>query len=97
MHLSASIVASLLGVVALATPAPEGCKKLPIDPDWPLESVWNTELKGNEPHGPQKNWTAPDYTYEASRVTHVQTAVQFAAKYNVRISIINSGHDFIGR
>ncbi|KAF2667920.1 FAD-binding domain-containing protein [Microthyrium microscopicum] len=84
-------------LAALAASAPEGCKKLSVDSDWPSVDVWNTELKGNEPRGPQKSWTAPDYTFEASRVPHVQTAVKFAAKHNVRLSVINSGHDYVAR
>jgi len=88
----------LASAVAAAPFAPVGCKKLPGDADWPSAEAWKTELKGAEARGAQKkNWTAPDYTVEASEVEHVQQAVRFAARYNVRISIINSGHDFIGR
>ena len=95
---AASIGATVPATAAAAKlPAPVNCKKLPIDADWPSEQVWKTELKGAEPRGPQKAWTSPDYTYEASKAVHVQNAVKFAAKYNLRLSIINSGHDFIGR
>jgi hypothetical protein len=78
-------------------PAPDSCKVLPGDANWPSEETWKSELKGAEYRGAQQKWTAPDYAYEASRVTHVQNAVKFAAKHSIRLSIINSGHDFIGR
>jgi hypothetical protein len=80
-------------------PAPESCFKLSTDADWPSQLVWSTELKGFEvpKPSPVKGWTSPDYTYEASKASHVQNAVKFAAKHRVRISIINSGHDFMGR
>src|ERR1700712_4018098 len=76
--------------------APADCRKLPADADWPPVAVWNSELKGNEPVMPSK-LKHPNYIYEASRVEHVQKAVNFVAKHNVRLSIINAGHDFIGR
>jgi hypothetical protein len=81
------------------SPAPANCLKLSTDADWPSAQVWATELKGNEPRKPstKKGWTSPDYIYEASKASHVQTAVRFAAKHKVRLSIINSGHDFMGR
>jgi hypothetical protein len=77
-------------------PAPSNCRKLPIDADWPSEEVWKSELKGADPVMQQK-LKHPNYIYEATRVEHVQNAVKFAAKHNVRLSIINSGHDFLGR
>jgi hypothetical protein len=78
-------------------PAPSNCKKLPVDSDWPSEETWNRELPGNQKRGAQKKWTSPDYTYVANTVQRVQAAVKFAAAHRVRLSILNSGHDFIGR
>jgi hypothetical protein len=79
-------------------PAPPNCRKLPIDADWPSEEIWKSELKGAEPLMEQKQKIKhPNYIYEASTVVHVQNAVNFAAEHNVRLSIINSGHDFLGR
>ncbi|KAF2395824.1 FAD-binding domain-containing protein [Trichodelitschia bisporula] len=82
--------------VARAQKAPAGCRVLATDADWPAPDVWKAELKGTEPieSGVKKH---PNFIYEASRVEHVQRAVRFAAKHNVRLSIINSGHDFMGR
>lgn len=78
--------------------APEGCKKLPTDTDWPQLSVWKAALPGVEARGPQNPLkTRPDYKYEANTVSKIQNAVKFAASNNVRLSIINSGHDFVGR
>jgi hypothetical protein len=77
---------------------PEGCKKLAIDADWPQPDVWKAALRGVEARGPQNPLkTRPDYKYEANTVAKVQNAVKFAASNNVRLSIMNSGHDFIGR
>jgi heat shock protein HslJ len=78
--------------------APPGCKKLPKDADWPAETVWKAELPGVMARGPQiANATLPDYSYQARTVEQVQKAVKFVAENNIRLSILNSGHDFIGR
>lgn len=78
--------------------APAGCKKLPIDADWPQPDAWKAALRNVEARGSQNPLkTRPDYKYEANTVAKVQNAVNFAASNNVRLSIMNSGHDFIGR
>ncbi|KAF2433259.1 FAD-binding domain-containing protein [Tothia fuscella] len=82
---------------AAPLPAPENCKKLPVDADWPSDEVWKAELKGVEARGPQKQPARPDYKYEANTVAKVQKAVKFTSQHNLRLSILNSGHDFIGR
>jgi hypothetical protein len=78
-------------------PAPVGCKKLPIDADWPSPETVNKELAGWEK--PEKDGTKkhPDYVYEVKTVASVQRAVKFVTKHNIRLSIISSGHDFLGR
>jgi hypothetical protein len=83
--------------VAQKLPAPAGCKKLPADADWPAPDVVNKELPGWEAPMPDGNQKHPDYVYEVKTVASTQRAVKFAAKHNVRLSIINSGHDFLGR
>ncbi|KAF2400246.1 FAD-binding domain-containing protein [Trichodelitschia bisporula] len=95
---------SLLAAAQLATcvpqaknPAPAQCKKLPGDADWPEDTVWKAALRGVEPRGPQKAWKRPDYKYEAMTVAQVQKAVKFVSDHNLRLSVLNSGHDFIGR
>jgi hypothetical protein len=77
--------------------APAGCKKLPKDVDWPAPDVVNKELPGWEAPMPDGDKKHPDYIYEVKTVASTQRAVKFAAKHNVRLSIINSGHDFLGR
>jgi FAD/FMN-containing dehydrogenase len=37
------------------------------------------------------------YSVVAQSAAHIQAAVRFAAKHNVRLAIKNSGHDFLGR
>jgi hypothetical protein len=78
-------------------PAPAACKKLKTDADWPSIDVINAELPGWEEPMPDGKKKHPDYIYEAKSVASVQRAVKFAAKHNVRLSIINSGHDFMGK
>jgi hypothetical protein len=78
--------------VQMKSPAPSGCKKLSTDSDWPADQVWKAELTGIEPREPNQKLKHPDWTYEAKTVEHVQKAVRFAAKHNVRLSIFNTGH-----
>lgn len=78
-------------------PAPAGCKKLPTDADWPSLDVVNSELPGWEASMPDGDKKHPNYIYEVKSVSSVQRAVRFAAKHNIRLSIINTGHDFLGR
>jgi hypothetical protein len=78
-------------------PAPSNCKKLSIDSDWPFDDVWKFELPGVEAREPNQMLKHPDWTYEVKTVEQVQQAVRFAAKHNVRLSIFNTGHDFMNR
>ncbi|KAF9924033.1 hypothetical protein FBU30_005939 [Linnemannia zychae] len=39
----------------------------------------------------------PLYTVNATTIEHVQEAVKFAGKYNIRLTIKNTGHDYLGR
>jgi hypothetical protein len=73
-------------------PAPENCKKLPIDSDFPSPEEWKVALRGVEPRGPQTKPTRPDYKYEANTVAKVQNAVKFTSDNNLRLSILNSGY-----
>jgi hypothetical protein len=78
-------------------PAPVGCNKLSSDADWPSLDVVNKELPGWEKPEKDGNKKHPDYIYEVKTVASVQRAVKFATKHKIRLSIINSGHDFLGR
>ena len=72
-------------------------KKLPADADWPSKATLDAELPGWEPRMSSSKLKHPDVVYTTRDITGVQRAVKFAAKYNVRLSILNSGHDFLGR
>lgn len=37
------------------------------------------------------------YSAEVESAAHIQAAVNFAVKYNIRLTIKNTGHDFLGR
>jgi hypothetical protein len=90
-------LALLVPLVFGATAGPS-CRALPTDPEWPAATAWKTALEGVEARGMQMpNATSPDYAFPAKTVEQVQKAVKFAADNNVRLSILNSGHDFIGR
>lgn len=39
----------------------------------------------------------PKYTVNASETCHVQDALRFASKHNLRVSVKNTGHDYLGR
>ncbi|KAG0235998.1 hypothetical protein BGW41_000585 [Actinomortierella wolfii] len=39
----------------------------------------------------------PLYTVNVSSVADVQAAVRFASKYNIRLAVKNTGHDYLGR
>ena len=78
-------------------PTPSGCKVISGDTSWPAESVWESALPGIIARGPQESVTAPDYRIIPTTVAEVQAAVNFVSTYNVRVSLLNSGHDFLGR
>lgn len=39
----------------------------------------------------------PDYVVAAKNAQHVSEGVKFAKKFNLRLSVKNTGHDFLGR
>lgn len=81
-----------------ATTAYKTCRKLPKDPDWPSPKIWEAALPGVIPI--QHNATTgplPNYRFRAHSIEDVQAAVQFAAEQNVRLSVITTGHDQLGR
>jgi hypothetical protein len=75
--------------------APKGCRKLSSDNDWPTVEVWKTALPGIMPGS--SGTPGPDYRIQAKSVADVQRAVKFANEHNIRISVITTGHDQIGR
>jgi len=74
------------------------CRKLPKDPDWPNPEIWEAALPGVIPI--QQNSTTgplPNYRFRAHSIEDVQAAVRFATEQNVRLSVITTGHDQLGR
>lgn len=93
-----AISASAISPGNAATTAYKTCRKLPKDPDWPAPEIWEAALPGVIPI--QQNATTgplPNYRFRANSIEDVQAAVRFAAKQNVRISVITTGHDQLGR
>jgi hypothetical protein len=76
---------------------PTGCKKLNTDTDWPSKEVFDTELPGWQVPMADGDHKHPDVALEAKTKDAVIKAVKFAAKHNVRLAIVNSGHDFLAR
>lgn len=76
---------------------PEGCKVLSSDSNWPAPEEWTSALAGVTPREANAEVTRPDYHLSAEDVASVQAAVNFTAENNIRLTIVNSGHDFLGR
>jgi hypothetical protein len=76
---------------------PQGCRVISTDAGWPKPEEWQKALPGAISRGPQGKMVYPDYTFRAKSIEDVQKAVKFASGNNIRISIIASGHDYLGR
>ncbi|KAH8591211.1 hypothetical protein B0O99DRAFT_719569 [Bisporella sp. PMI_857] len=93
-----SHVSSLVNSPRSAT-APSGCRKLITDDDWPTPETWRAAIPGVVP----SNGTdgigrpIPNYRIRAQSVEDVQAAVRFASANNIRLTVITTGHDQIGR
>ena len=99
---TAAVFRSLPSAAAAARNAPAHCLRLSTDADWPARAVWDAELPGWEAlgattMGPNAGQRHPDVKYEVKRPASVARALAFARKHRVRLSIINSGHDFPAR
>jgi hypothetical protein len=71
-----------------------GCKTFKTDSNFPSQAEWmavSSSMKTSE--GPGR----PDYHFTALSSADVVASMKFVAKHNLRISILNSGHDFLGR
>ncbi|QDS68944.1 hypothetical protein FKW77_008585 [Venturia effusa] len=89
---------SVLLATSHAVPAgPDACKVLATDPTWPAQSVWRQAMPEVEKVALKGNKKRPNFRLEATTVDEVVAAVKFAASNNIRLSILNSGHDFHGR
>jgi FAD/FMN-containing dehydrogenase len=99
MHSILQVVALVLIALAqtvVAKPAPAGCRKLNTDSDWPLPAAWKAVLP-KVILRPANVKTGPDYRIRVESVEDVQKALKFANENNIRVSIIATGHDFMGR
>jgi FAD/FMN-containing dehydrogenase len=97
--LAVTFAISLLfnGCPVSAAVSPEGCRAISGDTNWPSPEIWEQELPGVVPRSFSLKSYHPDYRISAKTVRDVQNAVTFAAKHKIRLSIINSGHDYLGR
>ncbi|KAF2668484.1 FAD-binding domain-containing protein [Microthyrium microscopicum] len=97
----ASVISGLVLLLAQSISAQptgaSGCTVKHGDKEWPAEAVWKAELPGVEQQQDGGGETHPDYLMVAKTVKDVQAAVKFSAKHNVRLTLISSGHDFLGR
>ncbi|KAI5856026.1 hypothetical protein BZA05DRAFT_434459 [Tricharina praecox] len=99
MKLSALLLLTALQLAVVPSPigaAPSDCKAISTDSTWPTVSVWTAALPGIEAKHVE-DVGRPDYFYTATNATGVQAAVKFAAANNLRLVVVNSGHDFLGR
>ena len=76
---------------------PEGCKVLSSDTNWPAPEEWTSALPDVTPREANAEVTRPDYHLMVEDVASVQAAVNFTAENNIRLTFVNSGHDFLGR
>lgn len=84
--------------VIFAAPSDLSCKLIPEDKDWPVKAVWESVLPGVVARGTQDaKLKRPDYQLTVTSVEQVQHAVKFASENNIRLTVLNSGHDFLGR
>jgi FAD binding domain-containing protein len=77
---------------------PQRCRKTNTDADWPSHDVWKQALPNVIPRASKAGEPIrPDYRFRAKTATDVQKAVKFASENNVRLTIITTGHDYLGR
>lgn len=77
--------------------APTGCKVIAGDAGFPNAAAFSAALPGVVALPKTPDAPRPEYQYTVKTYADVQAAVKFAAKYNIRLSVLNSGHDFLGR
>jgi len=75
---------------------PAGCRRLASDTEWPKPEEWSNALPGVTKLAKSTLTTSPDYAFQAKSADDVQRAISFASRNNIRLSVINSGHDYLG-
>jgi hypothetical protein len=79
-----------------ATPF-QRCKTVVGDVNWPAYDVWKSSLPRAVPVAVIGRDAHPNYFLAARSVEEVRAAVFFVRKYNIRLAIISSGYDYLGR
>jgi FAD binding domain len=79
------------------TTTPPGCRALKSDESFPPLDVWAKFLPGVKPIRPLDSQKHPDYRFVAKSAADVEKAVTFARDKNIRLTIINTGHDYLAR
>jgi FAD/FMN-containing dehydrogenase len=75
----------------------DSCKTISGDASWPAKSEWRKAMPEIETTKVKGNWKRPDYRLDATTVAEVIAAVNFTREHRIRLSILASGHDFVGR
>lgn len=75
----------------------DNCKTIAGDTAWPPKSEWRKAMPEIETQKSKGNWKQPNYRLDATTVDEVIAAVNFTREHGIRLSIIASGHDFVGR
>jgi FAD/FMN-containing dehydrogenase len=73
------------------------CKTISGDSSWPAKSEWRKAMPNIETQKPKANWKQPEFRLDATTVAEVVAAVNFTREHKIRLSILASGHDFVGR
>lgn len=92
-----SVILSLFFSLATSQAVPAGpnaCKILATDLAWPAPSLWQQAMPEVEKVAAKGEKKRPNFRLDATSVDEVLAAVKFAANNNIRLSILNSGHDF---
>jgi FAD/FMN-containing dehydrogenase len=80
------------------TKTPVGCRAMITDETYPSPEVWKKELPTSEMRNVDLEGDGhTEYKIRPSTYQEVVEAVKFSSKHNLRLSIMNSGHDFVGR
>lgn len=89
---------ALKSAVAPASAASSGCRKLSTDADWPSAEEWQEGIPGVQAQNNSDSLgPLPDYRIRATSYADVQAAVKFAAANEVRVAVVTTGHDQLGR
>jgi hypothetical protein len=74
-----------------AGPAPQGCKRIKTDVDFPAFAVVQTVLPGVIVEKRRAGKTSPNYRFAPKTIEEVQKAIKFVGKINIWNAIISTG------